>query len=381
MANAGAYDLGIIGAGQLARMCLQAAIDLDVRTLVLAADESDAAAEPWRHTIVGRPGDERALRTLADRARVITVEHELLNLDLLRRLEGEGITFRPPVDALATVVDKREQRRLFDRLRIPQPAWSPGRSVDDITKFADRHGWPVVVKAARGGYDGRGVRVVTSVAEAAEAARDFRGELLVEAYAPIAWEASQLVARRPSGEIVAYPLVETVQADGVCRVLLYPAERADPGLSAAAEEAARRIAEALDVSGILAVECFVTEDGELLANELAARPHNTGHWTIEGCATSQFENHLRGVLDLPLGSAAAVVPAACTVNVFGPADGSDPRSRRAAALRVPGARVHLYGKSARPGRKLGHVTAVGASLAEARKCAEAAAAILMEGVP
>ncbi len=377
MANDRTYDVGIIGAGQLARMCLQAALDLDLRVLVLAASEGDAAAGPWRHTILGRPEDEGALRALAGQARVVTVEHELLDLALLGRLEDEGVPLRPPVRALATVVDKREQRRLLDRLGLPQPSWSPAAEVHDITRFAGRHGWPVVVKAARGGYDGRGVRIVATPAEAEEAAQAFGSDMLVEAYAPIAWEASQLVARRPSGELATYPFIETIQADGVCRVLLFPAERGDARLQARAAEAATRIAEALDVSGILAVECFVTEDGELLVNELAVRPHNTGHWTIEGCATSQFENHLRGVLDLPLGSAEPIVPAACTVNVFGPPDGSDPRDRRAAALRVPGARIHLYGKAARPGRKLGHVTAVGSSLAEARKRAEAAAAILM----
>jgi 5-(carboxyamino)imidazole ribonucleotide synthase len=357
-------------------MTLQAAIDLDLPVAILAAHPADSAARVWPHVEIGSPKDETALRRFAERCAVLTFEHELVDPDLLDRLESEGVRFRPPARAIAVVVDKRAQRRLADRLGIPQPAWSPATSPEDVVAFARRHGWPTVVKAARGGYDGRGVRLVATPDSLATALSDLPAELLVEAFVPIAAEVSQVIARRPSGEVVAWPLVETVQRDGVCTVLRYPSGM-PAELERAAREAATAIAEALDVAGILAMECFVTTDGALLMNELAFRPHNTGHWTIEGTVTSQFENHLRGVLDLPLGRTEPTAPAVCTVNVFGPADGSDPRDRLARALAVPGARIHLYGKEPRPGRKLGHVTVLGDRPDEVRKRAQLAADILM----
>jgi len=374
------YACGIIGAGQLARMTLQAAIDLDIPVAVLAAAGDDAAARIWPHVSLGAPSDEGALRRFAASCRVLTFEHELVDPGLLERLEGEGGCFRPPARAIATVVDKRAQRRLADRLGIPQPAWAPAASAEEITAFAARHGWPVVVKAARGGYDGRGVRIATSADALPQVLAELPRDLLVEAFVPIAAEVSQVIARRPAGDVAAWPLVETVQREGVCTVLRYPSGMPS-AVERAAREAAVAVAEALDVAGVMAMECFVTSDGRLLMNELAFRPHNTGHWTIEGAFPSQFENHLRGVLDLPLGRTEAVAPAACTVNVFGPADGSDPAARLADALAVPGVRVHLYGKAARPGRKLGHVTALGDHPDEARKRAQLAADILMAAAP
>lgn len=370
------FACGIVGAGQLARMMLQAAVDLDLPVAVLAAAEDDAAARVWPHVVVGSPREESALRRFARQCGVLTFEHELVDPALLERLEGEGHRLRPPARALAVVVDKRAQRRLADRLGLPQPPWRAVSSAAEVADFAARHGWPVVVKAARGGYDGRGVRIVASPERLGEALAELPGELLVEAFVPIAKEVSQVVARSASGEVVAWPLVETVQRDGVCTVLLYPAE-VPAAVEATAREAALAVAEALDAAGVVAMECFLSDSGGLLMNELAVRPHNTGHWTIEGALTSQFENHLRGVLGLPLGGTEAVAPAVCTVNVFGAADGRDPAARVAAALTVPGARLHLYGKAPRPGRKLGHVTALGRTRDEARKRAQAAADILM----
>jgi 5-(carboxyamino)imidazole ribonucleotide synthase len=198
--------------------------------------------------------------------------------------------------------------------------------------------------------------------------------LLAEAWVPIAREIAVLVARRPAGETAVYPVVETVQRDGICHEVLVPAP-IPPELAKRATDLAGRLAETIGLVGVMALELFVT-GGDLLVNEIAVRPHNSGHFSIEGCVTSQFEQHLRAVLDWPLGATTLIAPAVATANVLGPPDGTDPAPRLPAALAIPGAHVHLYGKTARPGRKLGHVTALGPSLAEARERAARAAAPL-----
>jgi 5-(carboxyamino)imidazole ribonucleotide synthase len=359
-----AVVVGVVGAGQLARMMAQAAIPLGVRLRVLARDEHESAAQVAPEVVVGSPDDLDALRRLAEGVDVVTFDHELVEPDFVRALEAEGVVVRPGAEVIATVVDKRRQREALARLHAPQPLHEPLDSFAQLEGFAAAHGWPVVLKAARGGYDGRGVWVAED-AVAAQLVWDGAVEsgvaLLVEEHVPIDVEVAVVVARRPGGQTVVYPAVQTVQVEGMLHELVFPPPVAGP-IGERAEELARSIAHGIGAVGVLAVELFVSGD-RLLVNELAARPHNSGHASIEGNVASQFENHLRAVLDWPLGDTAPAAPAFALVNVVGPADGSDPAVRLPSALSVPGLHPHLYGKAAKPGRKLGHVTAVGDDVA------------------
>ena len=369
--------VGMVGAGQLARMTAQAAIPLGVRLRVLAADPADSAAEAAAEVVLGAPDDLAGLAALAKGADVVTFDHELVEPALLEALERDGAVVRPGSDVIAVVIDKRRQREALARLGAPQPPYQVVGDGTTIREFAAIHGWPLVLKAARGGYDGRGVWVVADEAEAAAVLAEAAARgvvLLAERMVALDCEIAVIVARRPSGEVAVYPAVQTVQRDGMLRELAYPAP-VPPALAEEARDLARRIAEGLGVIGVLAVELFVS-DGALLVNELAARPHNSGHASIEGCVTSQFENHLRAVLDWPLGDPSPVAPAFALVNVVGPADGSDPAARTVGALAVPGLHLHLYGKAAKPGRKLGHVTVVGDDVAQCLAAARRGAALL-----
>jgi 5-(carboxyamino)imidazole ribonucleotide synthase len=267
-------------------------------------------------------------------------------------------------------------RDRLTELGLPCPRYAPVKAMADVLAFADGE-WPVVLKAVSGGYDGKGVWVCQSEAEAAEVL-SYGVPLLAEQYIRFDRELAALVARSPHKQGAAYPVVETVQQDGICREVIAPA----PGLPASAAETATeialRIAASLDVVGLLAVEMFSTERG-LLVNELAMRPHNSGHWTIEGARTSQFEQHLRAVLDLPLGSPELTAPYVVMVNVLGGTD-PDVYDRYIHVMAAdPGLRVHMYGKQVRPGRKIGHVTALGSDLEALRDRARRAASYLRWG--
>ncbi len=363
--------IGVIGGGQLARMLLPAAVKLGLELEVLAEAEG-VSASIAPHVV----GDYRDLDTVLAFARgvdVVTFDHEHVPQPILRALVDAGIAVRPGPEALEAAQDKLVMRARLTALGVPVPDWAPIGSVADLRGFLDAHGGIAVVKTAQGGYDGKGVRVVRDAAEAADwLAGDV--PLLAEEAVAFTRELAQQVARRPSGEVAVYPLVESVQRDGVCAEVLAPAPRG----GRVAQEAARiatGIAEVLGVTGMLAVELFETDDGRLLVNELAMRPHNSGHWTIEGAVTSQFEQHLRAVADLPLGSTDLRDEWTVMVNVLGgPADGSLDRARAVALAAQPTAAVHLYGKAPRPGRKIGHVTVVGADLEDVAYRARAAAA-------
>jgi 5-(carboxyamino)imidazole ribonucleotide synthase len=248
-----------------------------------------------------------------------------------------------------------------------------------VASFAAAHGWPVMVKAARGGYDGKGVWPVREQAEAEAVISTIGGRIVVEELVPLEAELAVLVARRPSGESAAWPAVETAQIGGVCREVLVPG-RLPRAVVAEAADLGHRVAGLVGATGVLAVELFWT-GGRLLVNEVATRPHNSGHWTIEGSVTSQFENHLRGVLDLPLGTTALAHPCVASVNVFGGDAGEDPAAVLGRGLEVEGAHVHLYGKGPRPGRKLGHVTVCGQPHDDVREKAWSAARALGTPVP
>lgn len=365
--------IGILGAGQLARMDEQAAISLDLDVRLLASGPRDAAVLAGTAALIGDHRDLAVLQEFAAGVDVVTFEFEGVDPAHLRALEGAGHRLVPSAAAKLYAQDKAHQRTELKRAGFPMPPFAKATTPADTAAFAHLHGWPVVMKAPRGGYDGRGVEVVADEAAAATFLATLPGEALLEPTLEIERELAVQVARTSDGRTAAYPVVETVQRDAMLRELIAPAEIPE----ALAEEATRlatAIAAHIDATGLIAVELF-HHDGRLLVNELAMRPHNSGHHTIEGAVTSQFQQHLRATLDWPLGATELVAPAAVTVNVIGPADGSDPRERLAPALAVSGAHVHLYGKDARPGRKLGHVTALGPDVATARRIAWRAASI------
>jgi 5-(carboxyamino)imidazole ribonucleotide synthase len=367
--------VAMVGPGQLARMTQQAAIALDVELRVLTGAEDEPAVLAGAVPVVGSPARLEDLRALAAGADVVTFDHEGIAPELLAELEGEGVRLAPRPAAKLLAQDKLVARRELAAMGFPIPPFTAAERVADAEAFAAEHGWPLVAKSPRGGYDGRGVFPLHDRREAERVLSD-GGPVVVEPHLALERELAVLVARSPRGETRAYPVVETVQRGAMCREILAPAPVPE-ALAARATELAVAVAERIGATGVLAVELFVTADG-LLVNELALRPHNSGHYTIEGCVTSQFEQHLRAVLDWPLGAPDLLAPSVATVNVVGPADGADPRDRLPAALAVPGAHVHLYGKGSRPGRKLGHVTVVGED-AEATRAAARRAAALLEG--
>ena len=375
--------LGMVGSGQLARMTHQATVGLAWPFRVFAEHPEESAAGVHAEVTVGSISSYDDLDAFAADCDVVTFDHELVDPAILARLEQAGHVLRPSPTALRHAQDKLHQRRRLSAAGFPVPAFAAVDTADDLVAFGDEHGWPVVAKAVRGGYDGRGVWVV----EDADAARDLVAEaaahdtpLLVEELVPIERELAVAVARRPSGDHVTYPTTETVQRDGILVELLVPAP-VPAEVRVQAQELGARIVDEVDATGLVAVELFQTADG-LVVNELAMRPHNSMHWTIEGARTSQFQNHARAVLDLPLGTTTTTAPCVATANVLGPADGSDPRLRLPAALAVPDVGIHLYDKAARPGRKLGHVTAVGDDPEDTRdRARRAAAALTGEGAP
>ncbi len=372
--RAGAVCVGMVGGGQLARMTQQAAIDLGVDLLVLATSKDDPAVQAGAHHLLGDPQDIGDLRALAADCDVMTFDHEGIPPEHLETLQRDAVALAPTAAAKLLAQDKLHARRTLTARGLPVPDFAFARTAHDVERFAATHGWPLIAKAPRGGYDGRGVWTLGDAVAARQLLDDLPGGMLLEPLLAIECELAVLVARSSSGEHVTYPVVETVQHDAMCREILAPAPIA-PAVAAQARDLALQIADLIDVVGLLAVEFFLTADG-LFINELALRPHNSGHYTIEGCATSQFEQHLRAILGWPLGLPTLLAPSVVCVNVIGPPDGSDPRANVALALCVPGAHVHLYAKAAQAGRKLGHVTVCGQDLVPTREAARLAAALL-----
>jgi 5-(carboxyamino)imidazole ribonucleotide synthase len=377
--------VAMVGGGQLSRMTHQAAIALGQSLRVLATDVAESAALVAADVHLGDHTDLAALRRLAEGATVVTFDHEHVPTEHLHALESAGHRIAPGPDALVHAQDKLVLRRALQRAGEPQPAWAEVRTVHEVTALADDVGWPVVLKTPRGGYDGKGVFLVDGPDDVA-AVLERHGTLLAEERVPMIRELSAQVARSPFGQVAVWPVVETVQRDGVCNEVLAPAPGLSDELATEAQELAVRIAARLGVVGMLAVELFETAEG-VLVNELAMRPHNSGHWTIEGARTSQFEQHLRAVLDYPLGATAMTAPVVVMANVLGGAasaedwvgPGLDERVHHFMA-HWPDVKLHWYGKGQRPGRKLGHVTALGNDLEEVRARATAAARYLADGV-
>lgn len=375
-------SVAVIGGGQLARMMAQAAVGLGVRLHLLAEGPDVSAAQVVPGAVVGDYRDLETLREVAQDCSVVTFDHEHVPTEHLHALTDEGHACRPGPEALVHAQDKAVMRARLSHLGVPCPRNAVVEDADDVERFAESvGGFPVVLKTTRGGYDGKGVWVVRSRDEAGEpfeVARASGVDILAEELVDFRRELSALVARSPSGQVAAYPVVESVQKDGICWEVVAPAPDLDPDLAVEAQQVAMKVAAALDVTGILAVEMFETRDGRVLVNELAMRPHNTGHWSMDGAVTGQFENHLRAVLDLPLGSPEARAPWTVMVNILGGDNGALSQNLYGGYPHVfardPRLKVHLYGKAVKPGRKVGHVTAYGDDLEEVRERALHAAA-------
>ena len=373
--------IGVIGGGQLARMMTPPAINLGLEIKVLA-EAADASAK-LAVTQIGDYNLLEVVRKFASTVDVITFDHEHVPLKVLEALEAEGVNVQPPSKALAFAQNKLHMRQKLGALGLPMPAWAEINNASSLDDFIAANGGVAILKTPIGGYDGKGVRVVRSAADAIDwldNLADFGGSLLAEEKVDFVRELAQLSARRPSGEFVAWPLVETIQENGVCSVVLAPAPNAPDEILAKTKAISEQVAQGLGVTGVLAVEMFEARDGRIVINELAMRPHNSGHFSIEGSVTSQFEQHLRAVLDLPLGSTAPRAAHSVMVNLLGVDDKNDFVQAYAKALLAhPEAKVHTYGKGPRAGRKMGHVTVVADSAEHALAEARGVAAVLLRG--
>lgn len=373
--------IGVIGGGQLARMMTAPAINLGLEIKVLA--EAAGSSAKMATTQIGDYNLLEVVREFASTVDVITFDHEHVPLKVLEALEDEGVNVQPPSKALAFAQNKLHMRQKLGALGLPMPAWAEIKDASSLDDFIAANGGVAILKTPIGGYDGKGVRVVRSAADASDwldNLADFGGSLLAEEKVDFVRELAQLSARRPSGEFVAWPLVETIQENGVCSVVLAPAPNAPDEILAKTKAIAEQVAQGLGVTGVLAVEMFEARDGRIVINELAMRPHNSGHFSIEGSVTSQFEQHLRAVLDLPLGSTAPRAAHSVMVNLLGVDDKNDFVQAYAKALVAhPEAKIHTYGKGPRAGRKMGHVTVVADSVEHALAEARGAAAVLLRG--
>jgi 5-(carboxyamino)imidazole ribonucleotide synthase len=373
------FTVGIIGGGQLARMMHAASIGLGINVRLLAEGPDTSAATVVHDVTVGDYTDPDTVRSFAAGCDVVTFDHEHVPTGLLRDLESAGVVVRPGPAALIHAQDKAIMRDRLTALGAPCPI---SRVVTDeaaLAAFGEELGWPIVAKTSRGGYDGKGVWRIDS---ALEAGKPFAGvtdgvQIIGEEFVDFARELSALVVRSPSGQAAAYPISESVQQNGICVETITPAPDLDDERAVAAQQLALMIAHELGVVGVLAVELMQRPDGSVVVNELAMRPHNTGHWTIDGAHTSQFENHLRAVLDLPLGDPSSKESWIVMANVFGGRLEDLPSALLHCFARDRRLRVQLYGKQVRPGRKVGHVTTFGDDLGETRKRARHAASYLM----
>ncbi|MBF6334048.1 5-(carboxyamino)imidazole ribonucleotide synthase [Nocardia transvalensis] len=371
--------VAMVGGGQLARMTHQAAVALGQRLRVLAERPDDPAAQVTPEVVLGSHTDLAALREVAVGSHALTFDHEHVPTEHLEALVAEGVNVQPPPQALIYAQDKLAMRRKLAELGVPVPPFAPVESAADAVRFGDEHGWPFVLKAVRGGYDGRGVWMIGDRAEAERIVTDQLAHgvvLLAEQKVDLKRELSAMVARSPFGQAAVWPVVETVQRDGQCAVVIAPAPDLSRERATEASGLALRLAAELGVTGAMAVELFETHAGELLVNELAMRPHNSGHWGMDGAVTGQFEQHLRAVLDYPLGDTSPLAPVTVMANILGaevaPEMSMDERLHHLFA-RMPQARVHLYGKGERPKRKIGHINILGDDVAEVREKAERAA--------
>lgn len=357
--------VGVIGGGQLARMMVPPAINLGLEIRVLA-ESSDASAR-IATTLVGDYTDPATVLAFAQECDVITFDHEHVPQHVLAELLTHGVRVHPGPHALEYAQDKLRMRERLQELGVPIPGWAHASTPQHVTDFLEEWGGTAVAKTARGGYDGKGVRFVSRAEDVTDWLEQLQpGEsVLLEEHVQFRRELAQLIARRPQGEMAMWPVVETIQRDGICSEVIAPAPGSQGKIADLAAHIAESIAVGLDVTGILAVELFETTDDRILVNELAMRPHNSGHWTQDGSVTSQFEQHLRAVLDLPLGATGLTAPWTVMVNILGgPSSGNMLKPYPRAMADHPTAKIHTYGKTPRPGRKVGHVNVSGEDLDE-----------------
>lgn len=368
----GPPTVAILGGGQLARMMCAAATRLGVRTRVYQAADTGPCAF-CADVVTGSWNDAEALREFLAPAHVVTLDYEAVDLSTVREVMPESAALRPGLQTMAWVSDKSLQRQRAVDAGLPVGPSRTCETLAELEAAGEALGYPMMLKRPRNSYDGYGNRTVKSVKDLPEAFEAFGGRVLAEGWVPFELELATMVARRPGGQARAYPIVATYQKDHKCEAVEAPASIA-PELAEKAAELAVRAADAYDCVGVVGVEMFLLADGSILLNEIAPRPHNTGHYTLDACATSQFENHLRAVLDMPLGDTSLLGPAAAMVNVIGRRSGPSENRGLDRALAVDGASIHMYGKyDVRPGRKMGHVTAVGPDVATARARATQAA--------
>ena len=355
--------VGIIGGGQLARMCAAPAAELALTLSVFAESDDAAAALVVPHAPVGDYRDAEQVREWARGCDVVTFDHEHVPAGVLAALEADGVALHPRPSALRFAQDKLAMRQRLSDLDVPCPAWAPVSTSDELSAFGEQHGWPLVLKTPTGGYDGKGVMLVRTPDDAdAWFAQADSAPLLAEEAVAFEREIAVMIARSPSGQVAVWPVVETVQVDGVCTEVLAPAPDLNDDAAERITSAAITIARELDVTGVMAVELFDVGGGEFVVNELAMRPHNSGHWSMDGSVTGQFEQHLRAVLDLPLGDTRARAPWTVMGNVLGGEYEELYPTYKHLMARDPGLKIHLYGKGVRPGRKIGHVNVFGDDL-------------------
>ncbi|MBX7206684.1 MAG: 5-(carboxyamino)imidazole ribonucleotide synthase [Verrucomicrobiaceae bacterium] len=376
--------LGIIGGGQLARMMAQSGVSLGCDVIVLDPDPNAPAAAAATRSIHKAIRDLDALDELARSVDVVALENEFIDATILSELEVRGHCVLPGSETMRRVQDKLFQKNTIERAGLPLPPFASVSSRADVIAAGWRFGWPIVLKQRRDGYDGRGNATIRSAAEvdAAWARLDgARHPLYVEAFCPFVRELAVAITIAHDGSVARYPLVETVQQDHICHSVVAPAEVPED-VARRAGDVALRAVQAVGAAGTFAVELFLCEGGEVMVNEIAPRVHNSGHYTIDACECSQFENHIRALMGWPLGSTAMRAPAAAMVNLLGRGEGSGAPLGVAACLAVPEARLHLYGKSRTArGRKMGHVTATGATPEEALRAASLAASFIQFGDP
>ena len=372
-----AITLGIIGGGQLAKMTAQAAAQFGCEVVILERQADFPAGSLATRTLIGDWDEPDSLLELAALVDVITLENEFVDAAALAVLEQQGHTLWPSSTTMRLIQDKLLQKQTLAEAGLPVPRMRAMERIADVAATAAEWGFPFLLKARRNAYDGKGnatLRSVTDIEAAWDKLGGHRGNpLFAEQFCPFTRELAVIVTRGVSGEVTTYPVVETVQHNHVCQIVRAPAPVA-PEIAERAAELARRAVAAVEAVGSFGVEMFLLGDGQILVNELAPRVHNSGHYTIEACACSQFENHVRAVLGWPLGSPALRAPAAVMVNLLANGDGPGTPQGLAEALRVDGAHVHIYGKArSSPGRKMGHVTALGATPEEALAVAQRAA--------
>lgn len=365
--------IGIFGGGQLAKMTAQAASTLNIETLIFANHANEPALKVTPEHIIGAWDDEALLKQFAESVDVVTLESEFVAVDILKKVESYGTPVYASPETVEQVRDKFLQKRRMQQAGIDVPRFKNVMVGSDILEASTEFGFPLMLKTRTLGYDGYGNQLIRRAHDIEAALQKFEGrELMVEEMVNFVRELAVIVARGMDGTVRAYPIVETIQKDGVCHIVRCPAA-IEEDVARLANDMAIQAVEAINGVGVFGVEMFEVANNQVLFNEIAPRPHNSGHYTIEGTITSQFENHIRAILGYPLGDVAQIAPATAMINILGEREGEANTVALGEILRVGGTHLHLYGKEqVRPGRKMGHITVLGYNTDGAEKVARLA---------